>query len=122
MIKYYAFIALQESIQDKNDALKALRPEQFAFIKRINATDSEDKESIFLLEAYYDSISIYSEAGEGSEKIRACIEKMETICEQQDVVSHYVTQAKTILAIDIFNDNMKNTPEEGFEYQLKRKR
>jgi len=36
-------------------------------------------------------------------------------------LSHYVTQAKTILAIDIFNKNMTNLVDEDQEHPLRRK-
>ena len=37
MSKYYAFISLQDSIEDKTSILQIQRPRTFAFIKRINA-------------------------------------------------------------------------------------
>jgi len=59
-----------------------------------------------MLEAYYDSVSILSETGGcNTEQIKECITKMEAICTQNGVVSHYVTQAKTIYALDLFNQN-----------------
>ena len=42
MVKYYAFISLQESIEDKAEALKALRPVAFEFIKRISSQHNDD--------------------------------------------------------------------------------
>lgn len=56
MVKYFSFISMQESIEDKSEALCQLSPKIFNFIKSKNpiANESGDKESLFLLEAYHD--------------------------------------------------------------------
>ena len=56
MVKYFSFISMQESIEDKFEALCQLSPKIFNFIKSKNpiANESGDKESLFLLEAYHD--------------------------------------------------------------------
>ena len=60
------------------------------------------------MEAYYDSASIMGETGEGDpEPIRKLITKMEKICQEQNIASHFVTQAKGTLAMDIYTKNMK---------------
>ena len=66
MQKYYSFISLQESIEDKTEALKFIGTKQLEHMQKVNQKSSGDEtkkseESIFLLEAYYDSISILSE-------------------------------------------------------------
>ena len=66
MQKYYSFISLQESIEDKTEALKFIGMKQLEHMQKVNQKSSGDEtkkseESIFLLEAYYDSISILSE-------------------------------------------------------------
>jgi len=53
MQKYGAFISIQESIDDNHDALIELRRKNFELIESINRRQ-DGKESIFLLEAYYD--------------------------------------------------------------------
>ena len=77
-----------------------------------------------MLEAYYESISVYSEIqGESSsDNIRQCITKMEKICQEHGLQSHYITQAKTMLAIDIFNHNMKDFAQDDSENPLERKK
>ena len=56
MVKYFSFISMQESIEDKSEALCQLSPQIFNFIKSKNpiANESVEKESLFLLEAYHD--------------------------------------------------------------------
>ena len=56
MAKYFSFICLQESIEDKTEALSFLRLRVFDFLKGINKKTgaSENHESLFMLEAYYD--------------------------------------------------------------------
>ena len=85
-MKYYSFISLQESIDDKTEALCLLRPKVFNFVKEVNKVSTagrEEQESLFLLEAYLDQISIISESSseDGSAQILQLIEKMNKICE-----------------------------------------
>jgi len=76
-----------------------------------------------MLEAYFESVSILSETGSNdTEKIKTYLIKMEAICAQNQVVSHFVTQAKTLLAIDLFNKNALKMKEEDFEHPLNRKK
>ena len=54
---------MQESIEDDIEELKVLSQEQFDLIYRNNVPTGQtgDQESLFLLEAYYDKISIINE-------------------------------------------------------------
>ena len=65
MVKYFSFISMQESIEDKSEALCQLSPKIFNFIKSKNliANESGDKESLFLLEAYHDQIAMIGDSG-----------------------------------------------------------
>ena len=55
------------------------------------------------------------ETGEGDpEPIRELITKMEKICQEQNIASHFVTQTKGILAMDIYTKNMKDMADVSY--------
>jgi len=121
MQKYFAFISLQESIEDRAEALKALKEQSLTFIRDVNRSSS-GKESLFVLEAYFDTASILSETESGNpDKLKACLAKMEAICSENHVQSHYVTQTKMLLAMDIFSQNCKSLADETFDFPLQKK-
>lgn len=76
-VKYFAFKSLQDSIEEKTDALKAISAESFAFSERLHG----NSDSIFMLEVYHERVSVMSETGEATrENIKEIIAKMEAIC------------------------------------------
>lgn len=68
-------------------------------IKKHN-TASDGSDSIFFLEAYFNTVSILAELEQGNDpvEVKEIISKMEALCEKHGVNSHYVPQAKTQLA------------------------
>ena len=78
----------------------------FELIQKHNShTDGSD--SIFFLEAYFNKVSMIAEADQGKnpEQIADIIIKMEAICDKLKVVSHYITQVRTLQALLIFKSN-----------------
>ena len=92
---------------------------------------SEGLESIFLLESYLEQAQIQNdfEQGEDPDEIRSIITSMETICKQNDVSSNFVTQANSVLALDVFAKNERKITrddvniepgDDGHKIQVKR--
>lgn len=118
-VKYFAFQSLQESIEEKIDALKLISEESFAFAENLNGPG----ESLFMLEVYHERVSVMSETGEVTrESIKETMAKMEAICTKLGLVSHYLAQVKTLLALNTFNKNALELAEVDFEHPLERKR
>ena len=89
-----------------------------------NNTASDGSESIFFLEAYFNSVSIQAELlqGDNPEQVKEIIGKMEAICEKNGIVSHYVSQARTQFAILTYYNNQKLAQKEEYDFQLERNR
>ena len=73
-----------------------------------------------MLEQYNDHICMLMEQclEDSVDQIKHIIVKMEEICGKHQVVSHYVTQAKTWLATETFNKNGLSMKEQDFESTL----
>ena len=113
--KHYSFQSLQESLDNNHDNLRKIGTANLELLLKCHEVkDGSGKQSLFLLDAYFTALSVYSEVEGETVAIKETIERMEKIEAEHGVTSNFTPQARIVQSQDLLLVNVRlKEPEDG---------